>query len=62
MLILFFIGDLGDKFYIAAKGPAFAIFEGGNNPQVGPEGIVKPTLDSVMAVYANTLLNAYKRG
>ena len=42
---------LGDKFYIGAKGPAFALLENGFSPKA-PQGIMAPTLSAITGAYA----------
>ncbi len=54
--------NLGDTFYIAAKGPAFGLFESGVIPTPDKNGIVKPTMDTVMAIYRQDMIAAYKAG
>jgi len=52
--------QLGDTFYIAAKGPAYKFLESGVIPSA-PDGIVKPTMQQVLATYRSDLLAAYAR-
>lgn len=48
---------LGDVFYITAQGPAFKLMEAGVIGQA--EGIIKPTIQSVMRTYAFDMQQAY---
>lgn len=50
---------LGDTFYIAAQGPAFRYMEMGKIGQA--QGIIKPTIDSVMRTYKFDMAAAYAR-
>lgn len=50
---------LGDQFYIAAQGPAYRYMEMG---KIGdPEGVIKPTIESVMRTYKFDMAAAYAR-
>ena len=48
---------LGDVFYIAAQGPAYRYMEMGKIGDV--QGIIKPTIDSVMSTYKFDMAAAY---
>ncbi len=48
---------LGDVFYIAAQGPAYRYMEMGKIGDV--QGIIKPTIDSVMSTYKFDMTAAY---
>lgn len=50
---------LGDTFYIAAQGPAYRYMEMGLVGQA--EGVIKPTIDSVMQTYKFDMAAAYAR-
>ncbi len=52
--------ELGDVFYIAAKGPAYTLFEKGFIDSA-PDGVVKPTLQSIMSSYKADINAAYAR-
>ena len=49
---------LGDTFYIGANGPAYVKLEQGLSDQA-PEGIMKPTLDTIKAVIESDLKRYY---
>lgn len=52
--------ELGDVFYIGAKGPAYGFFEKGFVDSA-PDGVVKPTIQSIMSSYKADLQAAYAR-
>lgn len=52
--------ELGDVFYVGAKGPAYALFEKGYIDSA-PDGVVKPTLQSIMSSYKADITAAYAR-
>lgn len=52
---------LGDKFYIAAKGTAFDVFELGLNKQV-PDGILKPSIQQIMQIAMIDLKRYFDKG
>ena len=49
---------LGETFYIGANGPAYVKLEQGLSDQA-PEGIMKPTLDTIKAVIESDLKRYY---
>jgi len=51
---------IGDVFYIGAKGPAYKFFEQGAFDSA-PDGVIKPTLQQVMATYKFDMQMAYAR-
>jgi hypothetical protein len=53
---------LGQVFYIGAKGPGYSALDGGSSQVQAPEGIMRPTIDQVMSIYANDLSKYYKQG
>ena len=53
--------NLGDGFYIGAKGPGFAGIESGYSPNA-PQGVMQPTVDQIVELYKVNLAMYYKRG
>lgn len=53
--------NLGEGFYIGAKGPGFAGIERGLSPKA-PEGVMQPTIDRIIDIYKMNLAMYYKRG
>lgn len=51
---------IGDTFYIGAKGPAYGFFEKGFIASA-PDGVAKPTIESIMQTYAFDLQAAYSK-
>ena len=50
---------VGDDFYVGAVGPAFGALEEGSSRQA-PDGIMKPTIDSIKAANSADLQRHYK--
>lgn len=53
--------NLGDKFYIAATGPAFEAFELGINRQA-PNGVLQPSIAQIMKISAVTMQGYFDNG
>lgn len=53
--------SLGDKFYIAAKGPAFEVFELGDNRQA-PNGVLQPSVAQIMKISSVTMQGYFDNG
>lgn len=53
--------SLGDKFYIAASGPAFEEFELGKNSQ-SPNGILQPSVSQIMQISAVDMKRYFDNG
>jgi hypothetical protein len=53
--------NIGDKFYIAAKGPAFNVFESGYNRQA-PDGILRPSIQQIMQISMLDLKRYFDNG
>lgn len=53
--------NLGDKFYIAASGPAFEEFEQGKNRQA-PNGILQPSVAQIMNISSITMQGYFDNG
>lgn len=53
--------SLGDKFYIAAKGPAFEVFELGKNDQA-PNGVLQPSVAQIMKISSVTMQKYFDNG
>jgi hypothetical protein len=53
--------NLGDKFYIAAKGPAFEVFELGSNKQA-PNGVLQPSVAQIMKISSVTMQTYFDNG
>ena len=53
--------NLGDKFYIAASGPAFEAFELGANRQV-PNGVLQPSVAQIMKISAVDMKRYFDNG
>lgn len=52
---------LGQTFFVGASGPGYASLENASSVQA-PSGIMRPTIDQVMSVYAADLVKYYKEG
>lgn len=53
--------SLGNKFYIAATGPAFEEFEQGKNRQA-PNGILQPSVAQIMQISSVTMQGYFDNG
>lgn len=53
--------QLGETFYIAAKGPAYGILNSGANRQA-PDGIVAPTVQEVIEIYKLNIQTFFQQG
>lgn len=52
--------ELGKGAYIAAIGPGYAALEGGSSKQA-PEGIMQPSEEDILAVYATNITSYYRK-
>lgn len=53
---------LGDTVIIGNKGPYIGLLEDNHSPQTEGQGIMRPTLESIMAIQKVSLLTYYKQG
>ena len=53
---------LGQQVLIGNRGPYISLLETNYSNQTAGQGIMQPTIDSIMAVHRTDLLRYYKQG
>lgn len=50
--------ELGDTFYIGAKGPGYAALQGGSSEQA-PQGFIEPSEEAIIQLYTSDMKRMY---